>query len=283
MGSPCRSWSIKAIGTVKKNAGDGRNLQVDWTPVDPPREWYFYTGRQTVWRVLPGDWTTDALIGFAFEEKAQDVDRFRNAPFWHERFGDAEVDERRFEWSRFYVAVADGLLGFRSRREELISGIHRIASKVDGLSNLQDRSADGSAGPLRDICPFTAMGIFNRGITDANRKFIAGELAGLLGVSESVPDSFEGIPTLNNQRSWFFGYADRREADDIETLWEVFAQAIACADSDDADGRAAFAAAYDNATQRFGVGWNLTRGSTGSAPEISRLSTDSRSVTLVGN
>ena len=104
------------------------------------------------------------------------------------------------------------------------------------------------------------MGIFNRGITDANRKVIAGELARLLGVTERVPDSFEGIPILNNQRSWFFGFDDRREADDIETLWEAFAQAIACAESDDADARSAFAAAYDNATQRFGVGWNLTMG-----------------------
>ena len=252
--------AIKAIGTVKRNLGDGRTLEVDWKPCDPPREWYFYTGRQTVWRVLPGDWTTDALIAFAFEGNAQDVDRFRNAPYWYERFGDTEVDERRFEWTRFYEAVADGLLGFRGRREELISGIHAIASKVDGLSNLQDRFTDGSSGPLRDICPFTAMGIFNRGITVANRKVIAGELARLLGVSETVPDSFEGIPILNNQRSWFFGFDDRREADDIETLWEAFAQAIACAESDDADARSAFAAAYDNATQRFGVGWNLTMG-----------------------
>ena len=53
--------SVKAIGTVKENAGDGRVLRVDWTPFDPPREWYFYTHWTTVWRVLPGDWTADAL------------------------------------------------------------------------------------------------------------------------------------------------------------------------------------------------------------------------------
>ena len=72
--------AIKAIGTVKKNLGDGRALQVDWEPFDRPREWYFYTNRLTVWRVLPGDWITDALIGFTFEGKAQDIHRFRNAP-----------------------------------------------------------------------------------------------------------------------------------------------------------------------------------------------------------
>lgn len=252
--------AIKAIGIVKENLGDGRTLKVDWKPFDPPREWYFYTNRSTVWRVLPGDWTTDALIGFTFEEKAQDINRFRNAPYWRERFGDSAVDKRRFNWTRFYEAVAEKLLTFRNRRDELIAGIHVIASKVDGLSNLNDQFADGSSGPLKDICPFTAMGIFNRGITDANRKAIASELANLLGVSEPVPDSFEGIPILNNQKSWFFGFDNKRQPDDIETLWEVFAQAIAFAESDDAEARSAFVSAYDNATQRYGVGWNLTMG-----------------------
>ena len=252
--------AIKAIGTVQKNLGDGRTLKVDWKPFDPPREWYFYTNRSTVWRVLPGDWTTDALIGFTFEEKAQDIGRFRNAPYWRERFGDKPVDKQRFNWTRFYEAVADKLLTFRDRRDELITGIHAIAAKVDSLSNLQDQFADGSSGPLKDICPFTAMGIFNRGITDANRKTIAGELAALLGLSEPVPDSFEGIPILNNQKSWFFGFDNKRQPDDIDTLWEIFAQALAFAYSDDADVRSGFISAYDNAARRFGVGWNLTMG-----------------------
>ena len=252
--------AIKAIGTVKKNLGDGRTLKVDWKPFDPPREWYFYTNRSTVWRVLPGDWTTDALIGFTFEEKLQDINRFRNAPYWRERFGDSAVDKHRFKWTRFYEAVADKLLTFKDKRDELIAGIHSIASKVDGLSNLQDQFADSTSGPLKDICPFTAMGIFNRGITDANRKVIASELANLIGVSVAVPDSFEGIPILNNQKSWFFGFDHKRQNDDIDILWEVFSQAITFTESDDTDARSAFIAAYNNATQCYNVGWNLTMG-----------------------
>ncbi|AKJ63949.1 McrB family protein [Kiritimatiella glycovorans] len=251
---------IKAIGVVKKNHGDGRTLDVEWTPFDPPREWYFYTNRSTVWRVLPGDWTTDALIGFTFEEKPQDISRFRNAPYWRERFGDTSVDKKRFLWTRFYEAIADKLLLYRDKRDELIKGIHSIASKVEGLSNLQDQFQDGSTGPLKDICPFTAMGIFNRGITDVNRKNIATELATFLGVEEVVPDSFEGIPILNNQNSWFFGFDNKRKSDDIDALWEIFARAITFSDSDDSDVRAGFISAYDSATERFGVGWNLTMG-----------------------
>ena len=45
--------AVKVIGTVKENLGDGRTLKVDWKSFDPPREWYFYTNRSTVWRVLP--------------------------------------------------------------------------------------------------------------------------------------------------------------------------------------------------------------------------------------
>jgi 5-methylcytosine-specific restriction protein B len=67
--------AIKAIGTITENLHDGKRVQVDWTKVEPAREWYFYTHRGTVWRVLPGDWKTDALIAFAFDNKPQDVDR----------------------------------------------------------------------------------------------------------------------------------------------------------------------------------------------------------------
>ena len=39
---------IKAVGTITNNLGDGRTVGVDWTPVGPPREWYFYTYLPTV-------------------------------------------------------------------------------------------------------------------------------------------------------------------------------------------------------------------------------------------
>lgn len=252
--------AIKAIGTVTENLGDGRNIKVDWTRLDSPREWYFFTHRGTVWRVLPGDWTTDALIAFTFEDKAQDLSRFRNAPYWRERFGDISIDKHRFRWTRFYEAVADNLLKFKNDRTDLIAGIHDIAGRVDGLSNLQDQFADGTSGPLKDICPFTTLGIFNRGITDANRKTIAEELAKLLDVEEPVPESFEGIPVLNNQRSWFFGFENKRRPNDIDTLWKIFDEAIRFAVLEGVEDRAAFIKAYDDATQQFGVGWNLTMG-----------------------
>lgn len=253
--------AIKAIGTITENLGNGRHLKVDWQIVEPPREWYFYTIRKTIWKVLPTDWYTQGLIRFAFEETPQDIHRFRNAPYWSERFGDSALNTRRFNWTKFYAAIADKLLEFRYRRDELIAGIHAIGHKVDCMTILNDQYQEGvPGGPLTDICPFTTLGIFNRGITDANRKFIASELAKFLNVSEQVPDSFEGIPVLNNQRTWFFGYSFRRQPDDIDRLWDVFAKAISLSDSDDTENRHGFIAAYDDVIERWGVGWNLTMG-----------------------
>jgi 5-methylcytosine-specific restriction protein B len=44
----------KAIGTITEYLTDGQRVKVDWTKIEPVREWYFYTHRGTVWRVLPG-------------------------------------------------------------------------------------------------------------------------------------------------------------------------------------------------------------------------------------
>lgn len=251
---------IKAIGTITENPNDGKTVKVDWAQAEPVREWYFYTHRGTIWRVQPGDWMTDALIAFAFEGKPQDVDRFRNEPFWRERFGTVAPEKQRFQWTDFYEAVAEKLLDHAQDRSSLIAGIHQIATRVQGLSYLQDKFSDGSSGPLQDICPFTVMGTFNRSMTDTNRKTIAGELAKLLGVTVPVPPSFEGIPVLNNQRSWFFAYADKRGVGDIDVLWRVFTAASKLMESDQPQGRKSFIQAYDAATQVWGVAWNLSTG-----------------------
>lgn len=165
----------------------------------------------------------------------------------------------KFAWARFYETFASALLTWRDRRDELVKGIHLVAADVDGMSHLQDKPTKGESFPLKDICPFTTMGLFNRSLTDTNRKIIATRLANLLGVNEPVPDSFAGIPLLNNQKSWFFGYERSRDPDDIERLWEMFSQALTFADNQNTNS-ADFTSAYDIASAVMNVGWNLTMG-----------------------
>lgn len=276
-GATVSVMAIKAVGTITANLDDGKRVQVNWTPVSPPREWYFYTNRATIWRVAPGGWMEDGLLAFTFEGQQQDLDRFRNEPFWRERFGDAN-GEQRFRWTSFYSAVATKLLDYRADRKPLIDGIHAIAQEMAGLGYLQDRYPEGGTGPLRDICPFTAMGTFNRSMTDSNRSAIAGALAKLIGVEEEPPSTFEGIPVLNNQRSWFFRYGDKRGEGDIDKLWDLFAAAAALVESDQPDQRDQFIADYDAAIDVWGASWNLSTGLYWSHPwEFPTLDSNSRS------
>ncbi|HIH0816962.1 TPA: type I restriction enzyme endonuclease domain-containing protein [Vibrio cholerae] len=113
---------IKAIGVITRNHGDGRFVDVEWQPrFAPVREWYFYTNRSTIWRVSPDDWMTEGLTDFTFNNKPQDIDRFRNAPYWKERFGDTPVDKQCFKWTQFYEEFADKLLAYKDDRAPLMA------------------------------------------------------------------------------------------------------------------------------------------------------------------
>ena len=52
-GRPVSVMAIKAIGSIVENVGDGHTVRVDWTRVNPIREWYLYTYIKTIWKVTP--------------------------------------------------------------------------------------------------------------------------------------------------------------------------------------------------------------------------------------
>ena len=251
--------AIKATGTIVENPGDGRRIRVQWQNFNSPSEWYFYTYQRTIWKITPGDWKSDALIDFTFNNKPQDLDRFRNYPFWRDRFATDPAELMRFRWARFYQAIVDGLLEYRDNRAPLMGFLQALASRVEGLSFLEgDQFADGRKGFIEDIDPFTLIGLFNRGVKESTRQAIAAQLADFLNVSEAVPESFEGIPLLNNQKSWFFPYAKERPSDHIDKLWEVFGSGLKLADNNNEQARETFSHDFDAAMELYGVAWNLT-------------------------
>ncbi len=137
----------------------------------------------------------------------------------------------RFGWTRFYEAIADGILQFRDDRKVLVDEIHAIYKRVN-WKIMEDQFRDGTRGPLRDICPFTAMGIFNRG-SDAKRKEVADLLATFLKIPVRLSDDFNtpgGIPVLHPQSSWLFTYEKERKDDDIDgcTLGTLCRSASVC-------------------------------------------------------
>lgn len=161
-----------------------------------------------------------------------------------------------YEWIPFYKEFADRLLPYKNKRQELIGILLDIFKKIGMNYPFMDNGEPGE-----DICPFTVFGSFNKGITDDNRKSIMRELGARIGVHADIPDTFDGVPVLNNMKSWFFGYKQDRGSDDIQHLWELFEAAIAYAENErSAIHQEQFITAYDKVMGQLGVKWNITMG-----------------------
>jgi len=75
-GKTISKMTIKALGTVVGNAGDGRTVEVDWDPDFTERDWYFYTYRRTVWQLRKDSELARRLIEFLTQDKEQDYPYF---------------------------------------------------------------------------------------------------------------------------------------------------------------------------------------------------------------
>lgn len=243
---------IKATGIVTKNYGDGKLLEVNWQKTNLNKKWYFFTNIATIWSVKDDEWLSKQLINFTFYNKPQDIDYFRNAPYWRSRYGDVANRTQLFSWVHFYEAIADNLLIYldKSKRSTLIEFVNQLAIEFK-LSYLLDKG-------LQDICPFTALGTFNRHIKETTRREIAKKWAEFLNIEESVPNSFEGIPLLNNQLSWFFTNSENQQQE-IDNLWEFYATALKFSNADE-NYQDEFEQKFDLIMSQSYFPWQLTSG-----------------------
>ena len=160
-------------------------------------------------------------------------------------------------WVEFYSAFATKLLDFAKDRKALIAKLQSVYKSI----GIKFPKVDSSAA-VADIDPFTVFGLFNKGITEANRIAILKGIAKEFSVAATVPNSFDGVPVLNNLNATFYrfvGDPDRGEHD-IENLWSVFSAAVAYADSTTTVNQEAFISAYDLVKDLKGNRWKLTMG-----------------------
>lgn len=161
----------------------------------------------------------------------------------------------QFGWIDFYSEFASKLLSFKNDRKSLISKINAVYAAIDmKVPKLE------SGDEIIDIDPFTVFGLFNKGITNANRIAIIGSIATEFGIEAKVPDNFDGIPVLNNLKATFYGFKDDRKEDDIDNVWNVFEAALALADEDNEENRQEFSKWYDLVHDQLCIRWNLTMG-----------------------
>src|SRR5712692_3409795 len=162
----------------------------------------------------------------------------------------------RFTWISIYGEIARQLLDWETRQGELIAFLEQL--RKDGLkvTPLTDQDEDGGRLLLSEIDPFTFFGVFNRGIKDEQRLAILAAIKQLIGIESPLPSDFDGIPLLNNQRSWFISYQKERKESDVKRLWRVFRLALGEKPLRDLE----FKKAFDEALEVKGTNLNLTIG-----------------------
>lgn len=161
-----------------------------------------------------------------------------------------------FTWIFCFEEMAEKLVAFRHRQQELIDLLEGLRAKGLTITPLGDKDAAGNPFLMKEIDPFTFFGVFNRGITSDKRILIVEELIKFFGVKAAPPKDFDGIPILNNQNSWFISFATKRAPTDVDRLWDVFVRAL----GEDPLHDPKFADAFDAAVEVRGTNVNLTSG-----------------------
>ncbi len=126
-----------------------------------------------------------------------------------------------FLWVPFFEELSNAFLMFEERQTELID----ILNKAGVEKGFEDTDKDREKFRLREIDPFSAWALILK-YGDIRKIEILSRLKSVLDLTNKVPDSFSGVPSVHAQQAWFFPYSYERPEDQIPMLWELFKQTI---------------------------------------------------------
>lgn len=130
-----------------------------------------------------------------------------------------EVMEKKtsFTWIPFYTEMAEKLLEYKDNRKELVKIVYGM-DEEDVRFFKDDRKNN-----FKDLHPFALYGIFNRQILPYKKIRICTYLKDKLQIKSDIPSDFDGLPTVNNQNSWWGMPWTKNDAkEDININWKLF-------------------------------------------------------------
>lgn len=129
--------------------------------------------------------------------------------------------QKQFTWTDFYKEFAQKLVAYKDNRLLLTKKVKEIY-ELSGIS-MPTLEKDNN---LVDIDPFTVFGLFNKNLRVENRIKILNAIVKLFDLGSKTPNSFDGIPVLNNQNATYYRFIDEKSDEDIEDLWSLFLAAL---------------------------------------------------------
>lgn len=132
----------------------------------------------------------------------------------------------KYSWIPIYTEIANKLQDYEKKQPYLISLLKEMKDAGFKTISIKDEDKPNHKIDLEEIDPFTFFANFNRATIHENKYKILTFLKDKLDLKSNIPTDFNGVPTVNNQKSWFFSYNYERKKDDIPKLWEFFRQSL---------------------------------------------------------
>ena len=129
-----------------------------------------------------------------------------------------------YTWIPFYKELAQKLLQFKNDRKPLVDFIYSELSTV-GSKSLVDYIHMEDGSKVKDIDPFSVFAIFNRSLKRENKVGFLQKFKDRFNLKTDIPSDFDGIPTVNSQRAFFFNWAEKN-AESIRQFWDLFESVV---------------------------------------------------------
>lgn len=162
----------------------------------------------------------------------------------------------QFTWIPIYQELAKELANWQNRQGDLLTFLETLRRDGFVITPLNDKNKAGIRYPLKEIDPFTFFGVFNRRIQYEQRIHILARIKQYFKLKSDLPEDLNGLPVLDNRKSWFFATKVTRSNTDIPALWNVFQAALKKSPLKSRD----FQKAFDAAALVNGAHVNLTMG-----------------------
>lgn len=154
-----------------------------------------------------------------------------------------------FTWVPYYKELAQKLVQYREKREELLDIIRGIDREyIDFLQK------DGNGTKITDIHPFAIYSIFSRLFLVPKKQKILEYLKTKLNLTSPIPTDFDGIPSVNPQNSFWGMPWDDDAKQKVEENWDLFC----CAVNENFD-KDEFCKCFDKVISQQGAKWNVTQ------------------------
>ena len=147
------------------------------------------------------------------------------------------------------MELADKLLEYKDRRDELLEKLNNLDSKW--ITYFRDTETD--KWKFHDIDPFSVFAIFNNASLKKFeiRREIAQRFKDIFQLKSECPSDFVGTPLTHYEKSYFFD--NKKEDIDLDPLWKLFELAINYPDDD------SLISIFDKVLILDGIGWvNIT-------------------------